>query len=257
MPVPKVRNLEELNQQIEAGSLEDEGRVITGRSQSVGAAMIVEREHLLPLAEARFDLASLHFPSINASSCAKALTNFYSVPLPAGTSVEVKVYSSYVEVWHRGACVARHERCYERHQKVLELEHYLDALNKKPGALAGSTALEQCRAQGRWPVSYDQFWEVLRQRQGKQEGTRAMIDVLLLSREHGAVRVRRAVEEALELGCSDVGAVRYLLSAQDWKQTPPAEPANIGALNRYDRPQPSVADYDLLRPEWPVAEVVQ
>jgi hypothetical protein len=39
--------------------------------------------------------------------------------------------------------VARHERCYERHQKVLELDHYLDALTKKPGALAGSTALEQ------------------------------------------------------------------------------------------------------------------
>jgi hypothetical protein len=28
--------------------------------------------------------------------------------------------------------------------------------------LAGSTALEQCRAQGRWPASYDRFWEVLR-----------------------------------------------------------------------------------------------
>ena len=35
-----------------------------------------------------------------------------------------------------------------------------------------------------------------------------MIDVLLLGRQHGAVRVRRAVEEALGLGCSDVGAVR-------------------------------------------------
>ena len=95
----------------------------------------------------------------------------------------------------------RHERCYERHQKVLELEHYLDVLTKKPGALAGSTALEQCRAQGRWPASYDQLWEVLRQRQGKQEGTRAMIDVLLLAGEQGSARVRKAVEEALELGC--------------------------------------------------------
>jgi hypothetical protein len=39
-----------------------------------------------------------------------------------------------------------------------------------------------------------------------------MIDVLLLVREHGPARVRQALEEALELGCSDVGAVRYLLS---------------------------------------------
>ncbi|MGO9258690.1 MAG: hypothetical protein ACLQU1_20570 [Bryobacteraceae bacterium] len=80
------------------------------------------------------------------------------------------------------------------------MEHYLDVLTKKPGALAGSTALEQCRARGGWPASYDRFWEVLRQRQGKQEGTRATIDVLLLAREHREARVRRAVEEALEFG---------------------------------------------------------
>jgi hypothetical protein len=92
--------------------------------------------------------------------------------------------------------VARHERCYERHQKVLQLDHYLDALSKKPGALAGSTALEQCRAQGGWPANYDRLWALLKERNGKQAGTRMMIDVLLLGREHGAGRLRRAVEEA-------------------------------------------------------------
>jgi hypothetical protein len=252
-----VQNLEELNLLLAAGSREEQSRVIEGRAQSIGAGMLAERGHLLPMAEEGFDLASLHFPEINASGCAKALTNFYSAPLPVGTSVQVKVYSAYVEVWYQGQCVARHERCYERHKKVLELEHYLDALTKKPGALAGSTALEQCRAQGRWPASYDRFWEVLRQRQGKQEGTRAMIDVLLLAREHGAGRVRKAVEQALELGCSDVGAVRYLLSVSGQEQQPPAVPAPIGPLNRYDRPQPSLADYDRLRPNWVAAEVIQ
>ena len=92
--------------------------------------MIAEREHLLPLAEEGFDLASLHFPQINPAAALRVLTNFYSTPLPVGTSVEVKVYSAYVEIWHAGQCVARHERCYERHQKVLELEHYLDALRR-------------------------------------------------------------------------------------------------------------------------------
>ena len=71
------------------------------------------------------------------------LTNFYSAPLPVGASVQVKVYSAYVEIWYQARCVARHERCYERHQKVLHLDHHLDVLTKKPGALAGSTALEQ------------------------------------------------------------------------------------------------------------------
>jgi hypothetical protein len=116
--------------------------------------------------------------------------------------------------------------------------------------LAGSTAPEQCRAQGRWPSSYDRFWEVLRQRQGKQEGTRAMIDVLLLAREYGPERVRQAVEEALQLGCSDVAAVRYQLSANGWEPQREVAPSPVGALNRYDRPQPCLEEYDRLRPGW-------
>ena len=144
--------------------------------------MLAEREHLLPLAAEGFDLAALHFPHVNQSGCVKVLTNFYSTPLPVGTTVDAKVYSAYVEIWHDGHCVARHERCYERHQQVLELDHYLDVLEKKPGALAGSTALEQCRAQGRWPASYDRFWSIASERDGRQAGTRAMIEVLLLSR---------------------------------------------------------------------------
>jgi hypothetical protein len=140
---------------------------------------------------------------------------------------------------------------------VLELEHYLDALTKKPGALAGSTALEQCRAQGRWPASYDRFWGVLKEREGKQAGTRAMIDVLLLGREYGAGPVRRAVEEALELGCSNVGAIRYLLNVPNPEQRPAAQPVDIGVLSRYDRPQPSLDDYERLRPNWRATEVIQ
>jgi hypothetical protein len=185
------------------------------------------------------------------------LTNFYSTPLAVGTAVQVKVYASYVEVWYQRRCVAQHERCYGQQQKILELTHYLDALTKKPGAFAGSTALEQCRAQGRWPLSYDQFWGVLKQRQGRESGTRAMIDVLLLGREHEPARVRLAVEEALQLGCSDVGAVRYLLSAASRDCQPPVGPVELGALNRYDRPLPNLADYERLRPHWPVTEVVQ
>ena len=169
----------------------------------------------------------------------------------------MKVYSAYVEIWYQAKCVARHERCYERHRKVLELDHYLDALTRKPGAMAGSTALEQCRAQGRWPASYDRFWALLKERQGKQAGTGAMIEVLLLSREYGAPRVRRAVEEALHMGCSNVGSIRYLLNVNHLEQGPTAKPVDIGVLSRYDRPQPSLDAYDRLRPNWLATAVIQ
>ena len=162
--------------------------------------------------------------------------------------------AAYVEIWHEGQCVARHERCFERHQKRLNLEHYLDALSRKPGALAGSMALEQCREQGRWPESFDRFWAKLEQRHGKHEGTRAMVDVLLLGRAHGFDRLRAVVEQALEMGVSDVAAIRYLVEFDRLERRAPAEAIEVGWLVRYERPQPTLHEYDrLLRP----AEVIQ
>ena len=255
VPVPQVRDLEGLNQHLLAACQADESRIIAGRSQTVGAAMLAEREHLLPLAAEPFDLAGLHFPKVNSSSCVRALTNFYSVPLSEGETVEVKVYSSYVEIWQHGRCLARHERCFGRHQKVLELDHYLEPLLKKPGALAGSTALEQCRAQGRWPASYDAFWELLKQRHGRSAGTRAMIEVLLWGRECGAELLRRAVEQALQSRCADVHAVRLLVQSAQLEPRPAREAVEIGALGSYDRPVPSTQHYDQLRSKLVVAGV--
>src|SRR3954451_23344847 len=50
VPVPKASDLTDLNQQLLAACHRDEGRWISGRDQSIGAALLVEREHLLPLA---------------------------------------------------------------------------------------------------------------------------------------------------------------------------------------------------------------
>jgi len=51
--------------------------VIDGRAQPIGAAMLIEREHLLPLArKLRSGVAAL--PTVDGNGCVRALTNFYS-----------------------------------------------------------------------------------------------------------------------------------------------------------------------------------
>jgi transposase len=256
VPVPKVASWEELNALLRECSRKDEERIMGDRTETVGAAMIREREHLTPLKEG-FDLAPVHYPKVNASRCVKVLTNFYSAPLPVGLEVQVKVHSPYVEIWHQGQCVARHERCFKRQQKVLNLEHYLDVLTKKPGAFAGSTALEQWRAQGHWPGSFDRFWEALKQRRGKQPGTKAMIDVLLLGRQYGFPLQKQAVEKALDLSCFDAEAVRMLLVGKESGKREPAEAVEIGALHVYDRPYPTTHNYDQLLANYSSNGVIQ
>ena len=256
VPIPNVGSWEEFDALLLRFSKEDEQRIIGERAQTVGEGMLIEREHLQVLKEG-FDLAAIHYPKVNASGCVKVLTNFYSTPLPVGVEVQVKVQAAYVEIWHEGRCVAQHERCFQRQQKVLNLEHYLEALTKKPGALAGSTPLEQWRAQGRWPGSFDRFWEGLQQRRGKQPGTRAMIDVLLLGRQYGYGLLKEALEKALDLSCFDVEAVRLLLTSERSGKREPGEAVEIGALRAYDRPQPTTRNYDQLLENYPTSGVIQ
>ncbi len=245
VPVPKAEDLAALNRQLLAGCHDDEHRTIAGSAQSVGAALVVEREHLLPLAQEGMDLAHTTFPTVNSLGCAKVLTNAYSAPLKAGTQVQAKIYASIVELWHDGNCVARHERCYGRQQQVLDLEHYLDVLSRKPGALAGSRPLEQQRKAGLWPASFDVIWESLMERHGKQAGTRQMVDLLKLGKQDSRVRLQEAIETALETGCTDAAAVQHLFYARDLHR-PACEVMDIGSLEQYHRPLPVMNEYDLL-----------
>jgi transposase len=245
VPVPKATDITDLNRQIIAACHRDEQRRIEGRELTVGAAVLVERDHLLPVVAEGMDLAQTSFPTVNSLGCAKVLTNAYSVPVKPGTQVQAKVYANAVELWHDGHCVARHERCYSHQQQVLDLEHYLDILSRKPGALAGSRPLEQQRRAGLWPDSFDEIWQALITRHGKQSGTRQMIDLLKLTKEVGRDRLRQAIETALETGCTDTAAVQHLLQATDLNR-PVCEAMDIGSLERYQRPLPVMNEYDQL-----------
>ena len=142
-----------------------------------------------------------------------------------------------------GRRIACHERCHGRQQQVLDLEHYLDVLERKPGALIGSRPLAAWRKRSWWPPSYDRLLDELMLRHGRQSGTRQMIQVLSLIKQHGHQRVRAAVEEAVTLGCSDAAAIRHLAGAADLAHVRSAI-LELGELSRFERPLPVMTDYD-------------
>ena len=75
--------------------------------------------------------------------------SYYSVPARlAGRTVNVRLGATIVEVRAGGRVVARHERAVTQGHPVLVLDHYLEVLVRKPGALPGATALAQAREQG-------------------------------------------------------------------------------------------------------------
>jgi transposase len=245
VPIPQARDLVDLNAQLLAACRAEESHVPDGHAAAIGVGMAIEREHLLPLAEEGFDLSEVSFPTVDSLGRVKVRTNWYSVPVTAGTTVQVKLFGATLDVWYDGRCVTTHARCFGRYQEVLNLEHYLDVLERKPGALAGSTPLAQWRQLGRWPASYDTFWAGLQARLGKQAGTKAMVELLQLGRVHGQAALRRALEDTLALGSQDSAAVRHLLTAPQLARAQPPR-IEVGALAAFERPLPQLDAYDAL-----------
>jgi hypothetical protein len=85
----------------------------------------------------------------------KVKGNWYSTPLYPGSRVTARAWPAHVEVRRDGELVARTSVVMDKGHHILNLEHYLDVLEKKPGAMKNSTPLQQWRAAGRWPACLD------------------------------------------------------------------------------------------------------
>ena len=247
VPVPHAESLDALNRKLLDDCIADQARMIGSRTEAVGRMLIEERAHLRPLPSEGFDLAQSTSCSVDDKGCVKIHRNAYSTPLRPGTKAVVRAFPSSIEVWHSGTQVAAHERTYERGAERYNLEHYLDVLDKKPGALPGARPLAQWRAKGLWPESFDRLWALWRERLGKHPAARAMVDLLLLTRKHGWPDVRAASERALTLGCTDLSGIQCLLAEASAATAPVALSASeLGDLGRYDRPLPQMGGYDQL-----------
>jgi transposase len=245
VPVPAVMSLAALNQLIAAAGMVDDGRVITGRPVTIAAAFAGEQLAMGPLPGEPFDPARLLQARVDGRARVCVRQNYYSVPARyAGRRLPVRLSASSVEVLDGPRVVARHERAAGKYAEILVLDHYLEVLQRKPGALPGATALARARAAGTFTAAHQGYWDAARRRHGDAAGTRALIEVLLAHRTLPAAALQAAMTRAIEAAVLDPQAVLIDARRQAGRQVAPVIP--IGALARYDRPAPALDAYDEL-----------
>lgn len=247
VPILQVTDFDDLNRQLRDACAKDDARRMEGRIATVSEDWKQEAPHLRPLPAEPFDAVETGTAGVDSMGRVRARTNRYSVPIGlAGLSVEVRVHATRVVMVHGGKVVAEHERLHLKNAERLDLEHYLDLLWYKPGALAGSRPLRQARERGELPPDFDCLWQALQERHGDAEGTRQLIGVMLLYRSADREAVTTAVGLALEYGCYDAGAISTLLRQLQTADCKPEPLRDLGPLSRYDRPVGDLAAYDLL-----------
>jgi transcriptional regulator with XRE-family HTH domain len=167
-PVPHVGSLAALNEVPAAADAADDARRIEARTQTVGAMFEVERASLNPLPHNDFDTSTALTCRVDAKSRICVRQSYYSVPVRlVGRKVTARLGARTVVALADGKLVASHDRSLHKGTEDLALDHYLEILARKPGALAGATARVTARANGSFTPSHQRFWDAARRALGR------------------------------------------------------------------------------------------
>jgi transposase len=256
VPVPEVATLAELNARLAALDMAEDDRHITGEADPVGVNFAAEAGLLAPLPGEDFDCGLTLAPLVRRDSRVVVRQCFYSAPARLiGRRVRVSLRAGEVWVFDGADVVARHPRLARRHAYHDDLDHFLEILLVKPGALAGSTALAQAREEGAFTAAHEALWSAARAAHGDAAGTRVLIEVLLLHRRMPAGAVEAGIRAALGAGSTSPALVAIEARKAGGAAGPgPGEagtgdagpPAPGRTLPGDTRPLPSVAAYDAL-----------
>ncbi len=216
VPVPQVRDLDELNAYLLEACRSDLTRRLRGQSVSKGQLLAEERALFRPLPAAPFAACRVRPGRANSESLVRFDDNDYSVPVEyAHRPVTVRGYYDRVEIGYQQKVIATHRRCWDRQQVRFEPKHYLPLLERKPGSLDHARPLEG------WVLP--SCFGVLRRRledAQDHEGTREYIRVLRLLELHPMRELERAVRQGLAMRThSRDGIAQYIPSPEPWGLT--------------------------------------
>ncbi len=179
VPVPDVASLIAVNELVAKGDERDDHRHIESRHLTVGQHFAAECPLLKALPDEPFEVALQLSCRVDTKSRICVRQSFYSVPVRyAGRRIDVHLGGARVAARDGTSIVAQHPRAVGKGAEVLDLDHYLEVLSIKPGALAGASALVHARRTGAFTATHQRFWDLAKKKLGDQDGTRALIQVL-------------------------------------------------------------------------------
>ena len=230
VPVPDVHDLAEFNAVLMAWCEK--------RREQDGAQWEPEHAGLRALPKHPHVCAVPHWLTVNKLCLVTFDRNRYSVPsLYVGRTLLVRAYAEKIEVLDKDRVVAAHHRCHGRgrQQPILELEHYLPALERKPHAVTHAAVVRHM------PEVYQQIRRRMMDR--RPDGYKDFLQILLLHRVFPVQDILEAIEA---IGASGVTAdqirTRLLPNA-----APTGDAVSVpDELKSFRLAQQSISRYDVL-----------
>lgn len=239
-PMPHFADLEELNAWLadQCWRLAAQRRHPEQKERTIAAVFQEEREYLIPFVSP-FEAYQEQVYQVSSTSLVGYDRNHYSVDCRAAKKmVTLRAYADRVHIFLEDQIVADHPRCFKRGSTIYNPWHYLDVLERKPGAIRHGAPFRD------WALP--DALSTIRQRLEKRlGGDREFVSLLLAGREHGVSSVEQACQWALQHGVIQSNAIINRLS----RTNQPSDPEPIVTspkLILHEEPTADCARYDRL-----------
>lgn len=215
VPVPQIRDLEELNERLGQMCREDLARRLRGKSAPKAELLAEDQAAFHALPPISFDACRIRTTIANSLSLVRFDANDYSVPVRcAHHFITVKGYVDRVLLCCEEETVAEHKRSWDKEGVFFKPKHYLALLERKPGALNHALPLTDLHL----PECFDTLHRRLQAKEERQgEGTREYIRVLRLLEDHSLSKLIEAVQKGIQVGAHTRDAIaQFLIPQPSW-----------------------------------------
>jgi len=227
-PIPRAESYENLQKHISASLLKyNMTHKIPGRPRKIWDMFQEERTSLMPLPLSPFEVDETVQAKVYPDQTIRYEKIRYSVPHGyVGKNVTLRVSPFNLKVYCRGKLLYTHERMRTNGPDQYILDHYLEALSRKPRAAGQALPVtkgvmpDQCRA----------FLKLC----PAKDANKQLVDIMLLARDAGEDRILSALDDAIITGKPTAELVRYYLYGQKL-------PGDAFEIKHSD-----LADYDML-----------
>ena len=196
---------------------------------------LLEKQHLRP-APVELNYTRQVSAVVNKYSLVEFQRNFYSVPDDyVGRTVQIYCYVKHIDIYCAGKQICTWARGYGKMEYYIDLFHFAKTLKRKPGAIAGSTALHQANTLVQ--ELYHRYYS---------ENPGLFPDVLFLIREKGIRAVKKAAEDLYKLSAHDMSAEKLkIICEKHEKESTNETPLIEDRISKIA--QNSLSRYDMLR----------
>ena len=241
-PMPQAKDIDELNEFLLNELDLDLDRRSLPCGKSVREAFEEERKQLAPLPAYLPDTARALPCVADKYGLVYVDRASYSVPSEyARRSVVARLYHDRIEISADGEVIATHKRSARTGENVIELEHVIDVLERKPRAAMEATAIRQLGL----PDAFYRLRVALREQRRKSD--KEWVQVIRLLLEHTLDDLHDAVEAALESNAPGLSTIKQLLRFST-SSVPVAEPVDLTGYGVADMTiaEPDLSDWDVM-----------